>query len=100
MPEVSSPRKGSLQYHPRVRAKRIYPAISAFPETEKPKTLLFAGYKVGMTHAMLLDNRKESPTFGQEISKPVTVLECPSLKVLGVRTYGKTTNGLKVLTEA
>lgn len=100
MPEIKKPRRGSLAFWPRVRAKRIYPAVSTFPETEKPKILLFAGYKAGTTHAILLDNRKNSLTFGQEISVPVTVLDCPPLRILGIRAYEKTTKGLKVLTEA
>ncbi|MDI6799025.1 MAG: 50S ribosomal protein L3 [Candidatus Aenigmarchaeota archaeon] len=100
MPEVKRPRRGSLAYYPRKRAKRIYPAISTYPETEKTKVLGFAGYKAGMTNAILIDNRKGSPTFGQEISVPVTVLDCPPLKVLGVRAYEKTAKGLRVLCES
>ena len=100
MPQVKKPRKGSLQFHPRVRAKRLYPSISAYPVTDKPKVLAFAGYKSSMLHAIVLDNVKGSPTFGQEISVPITVLDCPPLKVIGVRAYQKATQGSKVLTEA
>ncbi|MEM5766508.1 MAG: 50S ribosomal protein L3 [Candidatus Aenigmatarchaeota archaeon] len=100
MPVIKRPRKGSQAFYPRKRAKRIYPAISTYPETEKPKLLDFAGYKVGMTNVVLLDNVKDSPTFGQEIVAPATVLECPPLKVVGIRAYRLTTKGLKVLAEA
>jgi len=100
MPQVKKPRKGSLQFHPRVRAKRLYPTLSVYPVTDKPKVLAFGGYKSGMLHAMILDNNKGSPTFGQEISIPVTVLDCPPLKVIGIRAYQKTHQGLKVLKEA
>jgi large subunit ribosomal protein L3 len=100
MPEVRKPRAGSLAFWPRKRARRIYPALTTYPETEKVKILGFAGYKAGMLHAILIDNRKGSPTFGQEISVPVTVLDCPPLKVLGIRAYQQTTKGLKVFTEA
>jgi large subunit ribosomal protein L3 len=48
----------------------------------------FAGFKAGMTHVTVLDTRKNSPTKGHEVSYPVTVIECPPLKVLGVRLYG------------
>jgi len=99
MPEVKGPRRGSLAFYPRKRARRIYPSISVYPETEKAKVLVFAGYKAGMLHAMLIDNKKGSPSFGQEISVPVTVLDCPPVKVLGIRAYEQTTKGLKVLTE-
>lgn len=100
MPEVRKPRAGSLAYWPRKRARRIYPKLTTYPETDKVKILGFAGYKAGMMHSILIDNRKGSPTFGQEISVPVTVLDCPPLKVLGIRAYTKTTKGFKVFTEA
>ena len=100
MPQVKKPRKGSLQFHPRVRAKRLYQSISTYPVTDKPKVLAFAGYKSSMLHAIVVDGSKGSPTFGQEISVPVTVLDCPPLKVIGIRAYKKTDKGLKVLKEA
>lgn len=100
MPEIKKPRRGSLAYWPRKRARRIYPQLTAYPETEKAKILGFAGYKAAMANAVLVDSRKGSPTFGQEIAVPVTVLDCPPLKVLGLRAYAATVKGLKVLNEA
>jgi large subunit ribosomal protein L3 len=100
MPEVRKPRRGSLAYWPKKRARRIYPQLTVYPEAEKAKVLGFAGYKAAMAHAILLDNRKGSITFGQEIAVPVTVLDCPPLKVLGIRAYISTTRGLEVLNEA
>ncbi|MEM5853044.1 MAG: 50S ribosomal protein L3 [Candidatus Aenigmatarchaeota archaeon] len=99
MPEVRRPRKGSQAFYPRKRAKRIYPSISTYPETDKPKLLDFAGYKAGMTQVVLIDNVKSSPTFGQEVVVPATVIECPPMRVVGIRFYEQTTKGLKVLTE-
>jgi len=99
MPKIKRPRRGTFAFYPKKRAKRIYPAVSTYPETEKPKILDFAGYKAGMTHAMLLDNIKGSPTFGQEIFTPVTILDCPPSKVVGLRAYKSTTKGLQVLAE-
>jgi len=95
----SKPRAGSLAFWPRKRAKRIYPRVNSWPETEKTKTLGFAGYKAGMAHVLLLDTRKTSPTKGEEISVPVTVLDCPPLLVLGVRAYKMTSNGYVAFTE-
>ncbi len=100
MPKARKPREGSMAFWPRVRAKRIYPVITSYPEVEKPKVMGFAGYKAAMLHAMVLDNIKGSPSFGQEISIPVTVLECPPLKTIGIRAYQNTVKGLKVFTEA
>lgn len=100
MPEVKKPRKGSLAFYPRKRAKRIYPSLTVYPIAEKAKVLGFAGFKAGMLHVILVDNKKGSPTFGQEISVSATVLDCPPLKVLGIRAYESTHNGLKVLSES
>jgi len=100
MPHINKPREGSLAYWPRKRANRIYPAITTYPEVEKPKIMGFAGYKTCMLHAIILDNVKGSPSFGQEIVTPVTILSCPSIFVLGIRAYKMTQNGLTVFTEA
>jgi len=99
MPEVKKPREGSLAFYPRKRAARIYPNIDTYPSVDKTIPLAFAAYKVGMGHVIALDSRKNSPTYGMQISIPITILEVPPLKVIGVRFYQKTTKGLKVLTE-
>jgi large subunit ribosomal protein L3 len=96
---VRKPREGSLAFYPRKRAARIYPNIDTYPFVEKTIPLAFAAYKVGMGHAIALDNRKNSPTFGMKISLPITILEAPPLRVVGVRLYQKTVKGLKALTE-
>jgi large subunit ribosomal protein L3 len=100
MVRKSKPRAGSLAFYPRKRARRIYPKIDTWPKTDKVKILGFSGYKVGMARARILDNRKGSPTQGQEITVPVTILECPPLKVIGIRAYTQTPNGLKIVGEA
>lgn len=91
------PRAGSMQFWPRVRAKRPYARLRT-PTTQKdanPAT--FPGYKVGMTHVILTDNRKNSPTKGSELSWPVTVIECPPIKVMGIRFYKKAYEGKQAL---
>lgn len=99
MPEVKKPREGSLAFYPRKRAARIYPNIDTYPSVDKTIPLAFAAYKVVTGHVIALDNRKNSPTYGMQISIPITILEVPPLKVIGVRFYQKTIRGLKVLTE-
>ncbi|MEM5791024.1 MAG: 50S ribosomal protein L3 [Candidatus Aenigmatarchaeota archaeon] len=99
MVKISKPKAGSLAFYPRKRARRIYPRIRTYPESEKPKILGFAGYKAGMVSVTLIDNRKNSPTFGQEIAIPATVLDCPPLKIIGIRAYEEIKKGLKVFTE-
>lgn len=100
MPEVKKPREGSKGYWPKKRSIRIYPNLSTYPESDKPKVMGFAGYKASMLHAMIFDNRKGSLTFGQEVSTPVTVIDCPPLKAIGIRAYTNSVDGLKVLSEA
>lgn len=87
MPKRKNPRHGSMQFWPRVRAKRIYPRIRSWKRTDKAQLLGFPCYKVGMTHMMGIDNRKASITKGEEIFLPVTVLECPPIRILSIRFY-------------
>jgi len=100
MPQKGRPKRGSRAFWPRKRAKRIYPRVTRYPQEEKTKVMGFAGYKVGMTHAMILDNRKGSPSFGQEIMTPVTILECPPIRAVGLRAYVSTAKGLQPASEA
>ena len=96
MGRTNKPRAGSLQFWPRKRAKRIYPRVRSHADV---KISGFAGYKVGMTHTIMIDNREHSQTKGQKIFSPVTILECPPLKPLSLRFYKKTVYGLKAITE-
>ncbi|KKS93013.1 MAG: 50S ribosomal protein L3P, partial [Parcubacteria group bacterium GW2011_GWE2_43_12] len=78
---IRRPRHGSLQYWPRTKAKRIYPRLKNQPTSKNLSVLGFAGYKAGMTHLMVLDNRPKSLTKGEEIFCPVSIIECPPMKV-------------------
>lgn len=89
MPKAHSPRKGSMQFWPRKRAKRAYARVRTYQNIEDAVPLGFAGYKVGMTHIAIIDNRPASMSKGQEIIFPATIIECPPLKVMGVRFYNK-----------
>jgi large subunit ribosomal protein L3 len=93
------PRKGSVAFSPRKRAARESPHITSWPESKEPGLLGFPGYKVGMTHVTMLDNTKNSPTEGMEISTPVTVVETPPVVVFGIRAYKKTSRGIKAMTD-
>ncbi|MCK9151310.1 50S ribosomal protein L3 [Methanobacterium alcaliphilum] len=91
------PRKGSVAFSPRKRAAKETPRIKSWPVAEEPKLLGLAGYKVGMTHVMMVDNAKNSPTEGMEVATPVTILEVPPIFVMGIRAYEKTSRGLKAM---
>ena len=92
MSKRNRPRRGSLAYTPRKRAKKETPRISNFPGTGN-KLLGFAGYKAGMTNVIAVDKRKKSPTSGMEIFIPVTIVETPPLVVSGIRAYCEGYNG-------
>jgi len=88
-----------LGFSPRKRASSIIPRIRSWPECDSVKLLGFAGYKAGMTHVIMVDDRKNSPTYSEEIVVPVTVIETPPLKVAGIRVYKRTTYGLEIAGE-
>ena len=96
MPTRKSPRKGSLQFWPRKRAKKFLPRVNwnVINSTTSEKRLKgFICYKAGMASAYVKDNTEHSMTKGKKIILPVTILECPSMKILSVRFYK---NGLPV----
>ncbi len=87
-------------YYPRVRARRITGRIRTWPHLSgTPRLLGFAGYKVGTTHLIMVENRAKSPLFGREVVREVTVVEVPPLFIYGYRAYTKTPKGLKTLGE-
>jgi len=90
MSKSSKPKAGSRAFWPRKRAKRIYPRLNAVPEVSgEVKPLNFVAYKAGMARIVHEGNRKDAPTFGRNIARAVTVLDCPPLKVCGAKLYGK-----------
>lgn len=96
MPKGYRPVKGSRAYWPKKRARRIYPRFKNRTVPGDVAPLFFAGYKAGMTRISYVDSRKNSPTEGMEVIKSVTVLDCPSLVVCGIKLYKKTSGGLRV----
>ncbi len=97
MATTRKPRRGSMQFWPRKRAKRVYARVRSWV---KGKGFLgFAGYKVGMTHLIVKDNMPNSMTKGEDIFMPVTVIECPAIKIFSLRFYKKTQKGLNAASE-
>lgn len=96
-----APKRGSLAFLPRGRAAREVGRVRFWPEVEEGPTLLgFAGYKAGMTHVFLLEERSNSPDYGKEVLHAATVVETPPIWVCAVRAYERNQYGLKTLTEA
>jgi large subunit ribosomal protein L3 len=81
-------RSGSLQFYPRVRAKKIMPSVNWKPLSKDGVGLMgFIGYKVGMVSAYVADGTEHSMTKDKKIVVPATIVECPSLKIYSVRFY-------------
>ena len=99
MANIRRPRHGSLQFWPRKRSKKPYAKIKSWAKSKTTSLLGFVGYKVGMTHVVLKDTRSNSQTKGENIVWPVTVIECPSIKILSLRFYKNTPYGLRVVSE-
>jgi large subunit ribosomal protein L3 len=93
------PRRGSLAYSPRKRAKSELPRVRSWPPQTELRMQGFAGYKAGMTHVMMVDDTPNSSTQGIEISVPVTVVETPAMKIAAVRTYRNTVDGKRAVGE-
>lgn len=96
-----APKRGSLAYLPRGRAAREVARIRFWPEVEGGPTVLgFMGYKAGMTHVFLVEDRPGSPDFGKETIHPATVVDVPPVLACAIRAYVRNVYGLQTFTEA
>jgi len=85
-----APRHGSLAYLPRKRAASIKGRLRHWIDNSDEVNFLgFAGFKAGMTHITYIEDQKNSPYFGKELMKPVTVIEVPPLILIGIRVYNE-----------
>ncbi|MEY7849708.1 50S ribosomal protein L3 [Natrarchaeobius sp. A-rgal3] len=100
MPQPNAPRKGSLGFGPRKRATSEVPRFNSWPDDEGQPTLQgFAGYKAGMTHAVMVDDKANSATEGMETTVPVTIVETPPMRAVALRAYEDTPYGKQPVTE-
>lgn len=102
MAKRSHPRRGSMAFSPRKRASRHFGSVNAWPQTDETDVRIqgFAGWKAGMTHVFARDMNPRSTSAGQEIRIPVTVVECPQMRILAVRGYKMTPYGKQAAGEA
>src|SRR5919106_641450 len=97
--KYSAPRRGSIAFRPRARAKSIEARIRTWPEasTEKISLLGFAGFKVGGLHILTIDDRERTPNFGKQLINVSTVIATPPIKVIGIRGYNQNMYGKHAL---
>jgi large subunit ribosomal protein L3 len=115
-----APRHGSLGVRPRKRAEDLTPRIKSWPEkswfeliaekygsealskgvSPKPTLLAYPVYKAGLTHAVVIEDRPNTPFTGKELFTPITVLDAPPIVVIGIRSYARSYEGsLKTIGE-
>jgi len=97
----SAPRRGSLAYRPRGRAKRFVPRVRTWPSLSSgsPVLLGFPTFKAGTIHAITTDDREKTPNFGKPLFNPATVLAVPEAEVVGVRLYARENGGERPIAE-
>ena len=97
MAKRNHPRRGSMAFSPRKRANRPFGHVKSLPTTDASEVRVqgFAGWKAGMTHILARDLNPRSTSAGQETRVPVTVVECPKMRILGVRGYEMTPYGMQ-----
>ncbi|MDA4124381.1 MAG: 50S ribosomal protein L3 [Thaumarchaeota archaeon] len=85
----SAPRRGSLAYRPRGRAKTLVPRIRTWPKVQgdKPTMLGFPAFKAGTMHVITVDDRAKTPNFGKPLFNVSSVLSLPEVAVVGLRLY-------------
>ena len=98
MGKTDRPRSGSMQFWPRKRAKRLTPRVRSW-NPNKEGFLGFAGYKAGMTHLMVLDQRKNTMSKDEDIFVPVTIMECPPMRIASIRCYISEKHGERLTKE-
>jgi large subunit ribosomal protein L3 len=86
MPAIRQPRSGSLQFWPRKRARKFLPSANWGALSGK-NLKGFICYKAGMKSAYVKDNTANSMTKDKKIIVPVTIIECPTMKIFSVRFY-------------
>merc|ERR1711981_815953 len=96
------PRYAHLGYLPKRRTKYAKGKIRSFPKDDRSKPVhmtAFMGYKAGMTHVVrYMEKREGKKTIKKDVVEPVTCVECPPMKVVGMVGYIDTPRGLRALT--
>ena len=92
----SQPRRGSLAYLPRARAKSMEARIRTWANVEsaEPKLQGHAGFKAACMRIASIDDREKTPNFGKQLVSLGTVIVTPPMVVIGLRGYSKDRYGL------
>lgn len=99
--KYSAPRRGSLAFYPRVRAKSEEARLRNWPELNDNTSLLgFAGFKAGQLQVITIDDKEKTPNFGKQLDNSSTVIATPPINIIGIRCYRKDLYGEKAFIDA
>jgi large subunit ribosomal protein L3 len=87
--KYSAPRRGSIAFRPRARAKSLEARVRTWPQLagEKSSLLGFAGFKAGGIQILTVDDREKTPNFGKQLLNAATVIATPPITIIGIRGY-------------
>ncbi len=71
------------------------PRIRYVIQDNSPGFAAAIGFKAGMGHAVIIDDRNGSPNFGKPLFVPYSVVALPQIKVVGARAYREVDGNLK-----
>jgi len=93
----SQPRRGSMAYSPRGRAKSMEARIRGWPEinSDEPRLLAHAGFKAGCVQIVSIDDHEQTPNHGKQLVTLGTVIATPPYVVIGIRGYTKNASGFQ-----
>merc|ERR1711955_153505 len=94
--KFSAPRHGSLKFLPKKRCTRPRGTPKSFPKDDASQPIhltAFIGFKAGMTHVVREAEKPGSAINKKEVVEPVTIIETPALKVVGITGYIETPDG-------
>lgn len=99
--KYSAPRRGSLAFYPRVRAKSEETRLRNWPVLNDNTSLLgFAGFKAGQLQVITIDDKEKTPNFGKQLDNSSTVIATPPINIIGIRCYRKDLYGEKAFIDA
>jgi large subunit ribosomal protein L3 len=87
--KYSAPRRGSIAFRPRARAKSLEARVRTWPQLagEKSSLLGFAGFKAGGIQILAVDDREKTPNFGKQLLNAAAVIATPPIRIIGIRGY-------------
>ncbi len=75
-----------MSYYPRSRASYLVPRVN-YALRDRPGLAAIVGFKLGMGHMLITDDRQRSPNFGKPLFVPFTAVALPPLLVADSRVY-------------